>query len=181
MENVVFKEWCRCAPRRSRTRTHTHTHTHTHTKDLLFYLSHWELKIGRDGNVLWQVHFCKHRTRKTKSALWSRQAGKSLSIDMATSREDSGKYTYFQSPHATVKVSAIRGLCRPDGFLFPTPVHTQERIIAVMNQGVWNTSIRDKGCFIHHILNFRVGFIQILFFPIKQMIKIANWGCKPIC
>ena len=86
------------------TRARTHTHTHTHTKDLLFYLSRWELKIGRDGNVLWQVHFCKHRTRKTKSALWSRQAGKSLSIDMATSREDSGKYTYFQSPHATVKV-----------------------------------------------------------------------------
>ena len=89
---------------RARAQTHTHTHTHTPPKDLLFYLSRWELKIGRDGNVLWQVHFCKHRTRKTKSALWSRQAGKSLSIDMATSREDSGKYTYFQSPHATVKV-----------------------------------------------------------------------------
>ena len=148
--------------------------THTHTKDVFFNLSHQELKIGRGGYVLWQVHFCKHRTKKPKSALWSRQAGKSLYINMAISREDFRKYTYFQNPHATVKVQAIRGLCRPDGFLFPTPGHTQERIITLMKQGVRNTSIRDKGCFIHYILNFWVGFIQMLFLPIKQMIKIAN-------
>lgn len=45
-------------------------HTHTNTQEISSYLVSWEGKIEKAGFVLWQFHFCKHRTRKARSALW---------------------------------------------------------------------------------------------------------------
>lgn len=68
-----------------------------------------------------------------------------------------------------------------DRSLFPIPGYTQERITPVIPL-VYKTSksTRDEEYFDHYILSFYVGLIQMLFFLIKHMIKIANWGQKPV-